>query len=358
MRWQLMATTWLQVLHARSINRAGNYLPCGTGMGYLRERGSPCPPLYSQTGVSTPSFVPTSLRTTRDSYRPMLRLFASGRRKTNLFVPIYLLCLTQRRRLQALGGGGIPQTSPTPVESLLRATPAGVLAPPGGILPPHQGTSNTEDRPNTTRPLILLAAQWSLRPIAPASQHTFCAQCSTKNVPPRWTRYPWGWFSPGCPPPYYRLNAGSPEHAGLREPMPLKLRLTVEALYSQPPLFSNLPGAVSTLVLTARPTPCVPRQVQDSCRAPVMVNVLTPGLNQVRHSRHLHIRCLWSCVPGLAVPCSPMPVVTSLNQMAAYQVCSHPASVCLDDHVVHGICPNVMTLGSQRRAVAFYSRGK
>ena len=123
-------------------------------------------------------------------------------------------------------------------------------------------------------------------------------------------------------------------------------------------LFSNLPGAASTLVLIARPTKCVPGQVQDSCRAPVKVYVLTLTLNRVRHSKHLHIGCLRSTAPALAVPCSPMLMVTSTSQMAVYQVCSHSATVCLVDHVLHGNCPDVMTLGSQRRAVAFYSRGE
>ena len=58
----------VQVLPARNSKRARYSLPCGTDMGYLRQPESPCPPLYSQMGVSTPSFVPTSLRTTRDSY--------------------------------------------------------------------------------------------------------------------------------------------------------------------------------------------------------------------------------------------------------------------------------------------------
>ena len=117
-------------------------------------------------------------------------------------------------------------------------------------------------------------------------------------------------------------------------------------------LFSNLQGAVSTLVLMARPTQCVLRRVQDSCRAAVTVNVLTPTVNPVPRSRHLHIRWLRSSAPAQAVPCSPMPMVTSVSQMTAYHVCSHPASVGLVDHVLHGICPDGMTLGSQQRAVA------
>ena len=123
-------------------------------------------------------------------------------------------------------------------------------------------------------------------------------------------------------------------------------------------LFSNLPRVVSTLVLIARPTQCVPRQVQDSCRATATMNVLTSTLKRVQHSKHLHIRCLLSTAPALAVPCSPMPMLTSVSQMAAYQVCSHPARLCLVDHVLHGNCPDVMTLESQRRAVAYYSRGE
>ena len=81
------------------------------------------------------------------------------------------------------------------------------------------------------------------------------------------------------------------------------------------------------------------------------MNLLTPTLNQVRRSRHLHIRCFQRPAPALGVPCSPMPVVTRVNQVAAYQVCRHPASLCSPDHVLHAICPNAMTL-------AFYSRGE
>ena len=68
--------------------------------------------------------------------------------------------------------------------------------------------------------------------------------------------------------------------------------------------------------------------------------------------------CFRSAAPALAVLCSPMPMVTSVRQVAAYQICSHSASVCLIDHVLHGNCHDVMTLASQRRAVAFYSRGE
>ena len=81
------------------------------------------------------------------------------------------------------------------------------------------------------------------------------AQCSTKNLPTHWTRYPWGWIS------------------------------------------------------------------------------LRPA-------------------PALVVPCTSMPVGTGLTQMAAYQVCSHSASECFFDHVLNGIFPTVMTLGSQGKAVA------
>ena len=60
----------------------------------------------------------------------------------------------------------------------------------------------------------------------------------------------------------------------------------------------------------------------------------------------------------MAVLCSPMLMVTSVNQVAAYQVCGHQASLCLPDHVLRGNCRDVMTLGSQQRAVAFYSTGQ
>ena len=50
-------------------------------------------------------------------------------------------------------------------------------------------------------------------------------------------------------------------------------------------------------------------------------------------------------------------MVSSVSQVAAYHDCGHPASVCLVDHVLHGYPPNVMTLESQRRTVAYYTRG-
>ena len=68
--------------------------------------------------------------------------------------------------------------------------------------------------------------------------------------------------------------------------------------------------------------------------------------------------CLLSTALTLSVPCRPMPMVSSVGQVAAYQDCSHPASVCLVDHVLHGDCPDVMTLGSERRTVAYYTRGE
>ena len=103
--------------------------------------------------------------------------------------------------------------------------------------------------------------------------------------------------------------------------------------------------------MTTRPTQCVPGQTQDSGRPGVLVSLLTLTLIRVRRSKQLLIRCFWSPAPALVVPCSPMPVVTSVTQMAAYQVCSHQASECLLDHMLHCICPNVMSLRRQRRAL-------
>ena len=68
--------------------------------------------------------------------------------------------------------------------------------------------------------------------------------------------------------------------------------------------------------------------------------------------------CLLSTALTLSVPCSPMPMVSSVSQVAAYQVCGHPASVCLVDHVLHGDCLNGLTLESQRTTVAYYTRGE
>ena len=86
------------------------------------------------------------------------------------------------------------------------------------------------------------------------------------------------------------------------------------------------------------------------------MSVITPALFQVRCSKHVYIRCFWSPSPALVVPCTPMPVVTSVSQMAAYQVCSHTASECLVYHVLHGICPNVMTFGEPTRSGGFCGR--
>ena len=181
------------------------------------------------------------------------------------------------------------------------------------------------------------------------SLHAFSTQCSTKNAPTRWTRNPWGWFSPGCPPPCDDLSCGSPEHASLREQIPPRLALTVGALYSQPPLFSDLPGAVSTLVQTARPTQCVPRQTQSSSYSKCTNSHPQSG-SALQTPTHPLLSEPCSC-PGCALQTHACGYQREPG--GAYQVCSHPASVCLVDHVSHGICPDVMTLRSQRRTVAF-----
>ena len=150
----------------------------------------------------------------------MLTLCCSIRRKTYLLVLIYLLFLSELRRLQASEDGGIPQTSPRPVGSLLWATPAGVSAPPGGILPPHRGKQHWGSWEYHQAAYLVCSplVGESYCPSLPPCHHP--AQCSTKNTPTCWTRYPLGRISPGRPPPYNHPNCGSPEHAGLREQIP------------------------------------------------------------------------------------------------------------------------------------------
>ena len=147
----------------------------------------------------------------------MLRPCFSVRRKTKLLVPIYLFYLTELISVQASGSSGIHQTSPTPGGSLLRATPAGVSAPPGGTLPPHQGKQHWRSS------VCHHAAYLVCRPMVGESYCPSLAPChhpaqySTNNTPTRWTRYLWGRISQECPPPYDHPSCGSLEHAGLRE---------------------------------------------------------------------------------------------------------------------------------------------
>ena len=68
MRWQSMATTSLQVLLATSINRVGNFLTLWNGYGLSEATWEPMSAFVTQMGLSTPSFVSTSLRTMRVSY--------------------------------------------------------------------------------------------------------------------------------------------------------------------------------------------------------------------------------------------------------------------------------------------------
>ena len=97
-------------------------------------------------------------------------------------------------------------------------------------------------------------------------------------------------------------------------------------------------------MLTTRPVQCVPGQVQDSGRAAVSVSVLTPALTQVGSSKHVHIRCFQSSDAALVPPCTPMPVVSTVSQ-------------CLVHHVLHGICPNVMTFREPTRSGGFLDQG-
>ena len=51
-----MVTTWLQVLLATSINRAGNSLPCGMAMGCLRRPWQPMSAFIQPDGSINPIF--------------------------------------------------------------------------------------------------------------------------------------------------------------------------------------------------------------------------------------------------------------------------------------------------------------
>ena len=56
-----------------------------------------------------------------------------------------------------------------------------------------------------------------------------------------------------------------------------------------------------------------------------------------------HQLLLETC-PALVVPCSPMPVVSTINE-------------CLDDEMLHRICPNAMTFGEPTRSGGFLDQG-
>ena len=97
-------------------------------------------------------------------------------------------------------------------------------------------------------------------------------------------------------------------------------------------------------MLTVQANQWVLGHVQDSGRALVSVSVLTPALYRARFSRKVDIRCFGSPAPALVVPCTPVPAGSSLSE-------------CLVDHLLHGICPNVMTLGEPTRNGGFLDQG-
>ena len=70
-----------------------------------------------------------------------------------------------------------PRHPPLPLEVSFGALLQEYWLPPEVHFPVTEG-SNTGDHRNTTRPLILFAAQWSVSPIAPASHHTLICTLS------------------------------------------------------------------------------------------------------------------------------------------------------------------------------------
>ena len=66
----------------------------------------------------------------------------------------------------------------------------------------------------------------------------------------------------------------------------------------------------------------------------VTVNVLNPPLNRVPRSKHLHIRCLRSTVPVLAVLYSPLPMAAYarwplISFEASQRVCALLTMCCM-----------------------------
>ena len=198
--------------------------------------------------------------------------------------------------------------------------------PPRGTLLPHRGKQHWGSLKyhQAVCPVCSPMVGKSYCPSLPACHHP--AQCSTKNTPTRWTRYPWDRISPRFPAPYDHPNWWSAEHAGLCRQIP-SLENSQLRPFTHSPLCFLTPGALSNLLQTGRPTQCVRRHVQDSGGAPVSVSLLTPAFNGVRPSNPLHIRCFSSPAPAFVVPCSPMPVVTSVSES-------------LVDRILHRICPD------------------
>ena len=91
-RWKLMATMWLQVLHATSRRGAGYSLPCGMAFVCLMQPGSSIQPDGTIFLIVCCNVVENnmSLTTKRVNYYPTLKLCHSVAKNTNCLVPIYL----------------------------------------------------------------------------------------------------------------------------------------------------------------------------------------------------------------------------------------------------------------------------
>ena len=160
-------------------------------------------------------------------------------------MPSYFLLLTELWRLQASRGGATTWTSPPPTGIIRRATPVGVFAPLGGTLGPHRAKEHrgSSDYQMTAYLGSKQVVGESYYPSLQPCHHPL--RCSSKNAPTRWTRYPWGRFSSEFLPPNDQPTCGSPEHAGLREPVS-SLHNSQMRLFSRCPLCPNLSGVVCT----------------------------------------------------------------------------------------------------------------
>ena len=86
MRWQSLVNTWLQVLLATSINRAGNFITLWDGYGLSEATWEPMSAFIQPDTSINPIFRSYLVEI---SYLPVLRLCSSIKENSNFPVSVY-----------------------------------------------------------------------------------------------------------------------------------------------------------------------------------------------------------------------------------------------------------------------------